>query len=348
MCGREEVQGGPSQVWTKRGAGVSYAQVLKGETSNPKEAEEQSITLHVNPKGNGWLFRSAVAFMNRIASMRTLKVSFSLETDMVAQFRALGGRSILITFQSQEVRDKLIKGPWMKRWFSEVKPWRNEPASLERFVWLSCQVLEESSFSNPDEVNPMQMVEERKSMQRIEGVEEEEKEDDDVLQSTKAVATKGKEVVGENLRLNNVAELAAMHGEDKTLDGVGGPKLNDADKHLMLDKVGDQVSYVSESKLRTIIPIGNQNELGVCSSQNPSINLLVDLNGAPCRKRRRQLANLIRIREELSKEPNMVEGSSSSSGDLIQTNSRIVEEDRATMAIGGELNVHFLANDDVV
>lgn len=134
MEAREGSKEGLSQGWIKRGPGVSYAQILKGETSNPKEVEEQSITLHVNPEGNGWLFRSAMAVMNRVVSMRTLEVSFSLETDMVAQFRALGGRSVLITFQSQEVRDGLLEGLWMKRWFSEVKPWRNEPKRLERFV----------------------------------------------------------------------------------------------------------------------------------------------------------------------------------------------------------------------
>lgn len=62
-----------------------------------------------------------------------------METDQVAQFRSLGGRAVLITFQSKEVRDTVIKGQWMKLWFDKVKPWRGEPASLERFVWLSCK-----------------------------------------------------------------------------------------------------------------------------------------------------------------------------------------------------------------
>lgn len=111
----------PSQVWAKRGHGASYAHVLKGETSNLKEAEEQSITIQVIPEGNGWLFRSAVAVMTRLVSMRALEVSFNLETDLMAQFRALGGRSVLITFQSQEVKGGLIEGPWMKRWFNKAK-----------------------------------------------------------------------------------------------------------------------------------------------------------------------------------------------------------------------------------
>lgn len=45
---------------------------------------------------------------------------------------------MLLTFQDSEVRDSLIKGPWMGRWFKMVKPWQGKPANLERFVWLSC------------------------------------------------------------------------------------------------------------------------------------------------------------------------------------------------------------------
>lgn len=48
------------------------------------------------------------------------------------------GRSVLITFQDSDVRDALLKGTWMDHWFESSKPWQGEPASLERFVWLSC------------------------------------------------------------------------------------------------------------------------------------------------------------------------------------------------------------------
>ncbi|KAI8523436.1 hypothetical protein RHMOL_Rhmol13G0073500 [Rhododendron molle] len=99
--------------------------------SNPQ------LTLHVKPSGHGWLYRSAVAVMHRVVFMMTLQVSFGMESDQVAQFRSLGGRSVLITFQNQEVSDSLIEGQWMKLWFDKVKPWEGEPASLERFVWLS-------------------------------------------------------------------------------------------------------------------------------------------------------------------------------------------------------------------
>lgn len=124
--------------WSWGKSGLSFAQVVGGGSSKTGDDKEQSPILKIHPVGNAWLERSVVAILNRVESMKTLKISFNLATDKVAEFRALGGRSVLITFQSKEVRDVLIKGPWMKRWFLEVKPWRGEPASFERFVWLSC------------------------------------------------------------------------------------------------------------------------------------------------------------------------------------------------------------------
>ncbi|KAI8567676.1 hypothetical protein RHMOL_Rhmol02G0140200 [Rhododendron molle] len=53
----------------------------------------------------------------------------------------MGGRSILITFQSKEVRDDLIKGPWMKVWFTEIgELWGN-------FVELDNETLRDLSFA---------------------------------------------------------------------------------------------------------------------------------------------------------------------------------------------------------
>lgn len=130
-------KGSPTVMWRGRKSGKSFAQVVGGESSKAGEVKEQIPFLKVRPIGNGWLERSAVAIMNRVVSLTTLEASFSMESEEVAQFRAMGGRSVLVTFQSREVRDELIKGLWMKRWFIEVKAWRGEPASFERFAWLS-------------------------------------------------------------------------------------------------------------------------------------------------------------------------------------------------------------------
>ncbi|KAG5544682.1 hypothetical protein RHGRI_017205 [Rhododendron griersonianum] len=117
---------------------VSYVQALRGETSKPAISRDQEIIIKSDGVGNGWLYRSAVAVMSRVVPLQILKESFRKEHKEVVQFRALGGRSVLITFQSSEVLTTLIKGPWMERWFGTVKPWQGEPASIERFVCLSC------------------------------------------------------------------------------------------------------------------------------------------------------------------------------------------------------------------
>ncbi|KAG5516437.1 hypothetical protein RHGRI_037223 [Rhododendron griersonianum] len=89
------------------GINMSFAQALKGESS--KTGADQMTKLKFKLCGNGGLHRSAVAVMQRVMSMKTLSVSFSIETNRVAQFRSLGGRAVLITFQNQEVRDELLQ-----------------------------------------------------------------------------------------------------------------------------------------------------------------------------------------------------------------------------------------------
>lgn len=85
--------------------------------------------------------------MHNVVSMQSLKASFKVETGVEAHFRAMGGRSVLITFQSPEARDSLIKVLWMNRWFDFVLPWTNEATSLERFVWLNCQGMPLNAWS---------------------------------------------------------------------------------------------------------------------------------------------------------------------------------------------------------
>lgn len=79
------------------------------------------------------------------------------------------------------------------------------------------------------------------------------------------------------------------------------------------------------------------------------INLTVDLNNVDCRRRRhRQLSNLIQIHEEISGELEEEEAESNSSTESIESSQHIIDEVRATMAIGAELNVNFLPDDDRV
>lgn len=83
-------------------------------------------------------------------------------------------------------------------------------------------------------------------------------------------------------------------------------------------------------------------------SQLPSINLLVDLNDAGCRRRRRrQLSNLVLTREMVNQDRTQVENSVSSTEISPQSDSQVMHEVRATMAVGGELGINFQPNDEI-
>ncbi|KAF7112336.1 hypothetical protein RHSIM_RhsimUnG0239600 [Rhododendron simsii] len=137
---KEEVHTGDDRV--KNGAAAqsekSYLQIVRGEKSKSEPNKEVEVCLKAEPAGNGWLHRSAVAILDRLVSMADLRVSCMNEIRQNVGIRAMGGRSILITFESSEIRDDIIQMKVMQRWFVSVTPWKNEAASLERFVWLSC------------------------------------------------------------------------------------------------------------------------------------------------------------------------------------------------------------------
>lgn len=82
-----------------------YAHFLNGELS--KVRNDQKLILNIKSTGNGWLHKSVVTVLNRMVSMMTLQVTFSMHTDKVAQFRSLGGRLVFITFQNEEVRNMM-------------------------------------------------------------------------------------------------------------------------------------------------------------------------------------------------------------------------------------------------
>lgn len=90
----------------------------------------------------------------------------------------------------------------------------------------------------------------------------------------------------------------------------------------------------------------DQNHISVRLSQIPSINIIVDLNDAACRKRgRRQLSNLIHIQDEVDRESRS-ETVYSSSDDTIQSSALIIREVRATMMVGSQLGVLYTDRDN--
>lgn len=110
--------------------------IKQGKENYHSKAKNQ--TMNINPVGIRWLNRSAVATLKRVVSLTFLKNSCCRNIEECILFRSLGGRAILLTFSSTEERDGLISHPWMDQWLCEVKPWRGEAASTERFVWLGC------------------------------------------------------------------------------------------------------------------------------------------------------------------------------------------------------------------
>lgn len=88
--------------------------------------------------GIGWLLRSAVATLRRVAPLAMVRTSYNMENDRGLQARAMGGREILLTFKTTEERDESYKSAWAEQWFDRIKPWQGESTSRERFVWISC------------------------------------------------------------------------------------------------------------------------------------------------------------------------------------------------------------------
>lgn len=77
---------------------------------------------------------------------------------------------------------------------------------------------------------------------------------------------------------------------------------------------------------------------------------MMDLNDAGCRRRRRrQLANLASLSEEVVPDTEQLESISSfSSGNSNLNDSSVLREVRATMAIGSQLGSNFRPNDDMI
>lgn len=76
--------------------------------------------------------------MVRLISVQKLAELFRKEKLENFQIKPIGGRYVLVTFNSQEVRDSFLKEKCLQLWFDEFNPWNGESASMERFVWLNC------------------------------------------------------------------------------------------------------------------------------------------------------------------------------------------------------------------
>lgn len=64
-------------------------------------------TLKIQPSGSGWLYRSVVAVLYKMISVEDLCEEIQKEVARDILIRAMGGRNILITFPSFDIKDEM-------------------------------------------------------------------------------------------------------------------------------------------------------------------------------------------------------------------------------------------------
>lgn len=121
--------------------------IAYGAGSAMHQTKFQSI--HIQPVGNGWLFRSAVAKIRRLLPSHELEKIFKQANNQVDKVRAIGGCYIIITCHSPEARDEIIKEKWISNWVEDIKPWNGEASVDERFAWISCYGMPLNGWSIP-------------------------------------------------------------------------------------------------------------------------------------------------------------------------------------------------------
>lgn len=128
-----------NEVWRRKGVPESSKQGEERNHSNQKTQRDIGLeTIELQSSGCGWLYRSAVGKIKRMVSYKYLLDVFSKEGVKECQIKPAGGRLMLITFPHEKMRDEVIKKSWLENWFEEIKPWNEDPAHIERFVWLEC------------------------------------------------------------------------------------------------------------------------------------------------------------------------------------------------------------------
>ncbi|KAH7867318.1 hypothetical protein Vadar_031918 [Vaccinium darrowii] len=118
--------------------GKSYAQVVTGVNNNLGVTDTNDVVLKISPSGNDWLLRSAVGLLHILISVDDLQKEFYKEHGVKVIIRDMGGRSILITYPNEELRNVSVKEHWLKRCFVSLKSWNGDAASLERLTWINC------------------------------------------------------------------------------------------------------------------------------------------------------------------------------------------------------------------
>lgn len=76
--------------------------------------------------------------MRKLISASEMVEIFRKENIENMPIKPMGGRFLILTFPTKEIRDEIIKKKWFMGWFEELKPWKGEPAKDERFLWIAC------------------------------------------------------------------------------------------------------------------------------------------------------------------------------------------------------------------
>ncbi|KAF7112719.1 hypothetical protein RHSIM_RhsimUnG0200600 [Rhododendron simsii] len=129
---REESRG--KEMWRRK----EQTESSKQGGGKGKDQQPTTTNIHLQPVGNGWLYRSAVGRLRRLYSVEEMEEIFRKEKISNVQIKAMGGRFLILTFPSKEIRDEMIQQQWLLGWFDEVNPWNGEQAKRERFAWLAC------------------------------------------------------------------------------------------------------------------------------------------------------------------------------------------------------------------
>ncbi|KAL7193594.1 hypothetical protein ACSBR2_025238 [Camellia fascicularis] len=117
----------------------SHAEILK--TNTRVSAGKVETTIMVDETGHGWLHESVILRFKDEYSVHGIEKIFKEKGIGDVMVRSEGGKDVVVTFRSKEVKDAKLSlvREWRRDWCEFVKEW--EPgacAEQERCMWLRC------------------------------------------------------------------------------------------------------------------------------------------------------------------------------------------------------------------
>lgn len=106
--------------------------------------------------GIDWLNRSVVGRLLSFCDVNSLQNLFISNEICDAHIRSLGGLNVLITFESKELMEDLLKDKnnCLPKWFSwSVEVWQYQRIKPSRCVWISCFGVPINAWNNNTFIN---------------------------------------------------------------------------------------------------------------------------------------------------------------------------------------------------